>query len=403
MFEKLQAVARLMIIPTAVLYLCGFICMTGYLARFGIVTFDILNARFLIAGLHALLPLSFSLWLSWKVYKAQLDKNVYTYLGSLLRFIIYSELLVTPTLVALGFNALYTTADFHKMSNPDAFHFGPLGKWDLVGHLLSHLELGFGTKLAFYFCFYGLLVVLPLFVLVLLLVRTVKRNNAQLPAPSNDGLPLAQAAPPAQFPLTVKFFENDGVRNRTIVLAVDVVAIGILAAAGIYSWWRIRSELLDANTLDNLAFNSGLLVAWLYTTTFSILFFLVALPAGFAQLNFSNFGSWLNPSNVADALYRLVAPGLAALFLFGATIFPRLPTAVGGGMPRQVSLYLKEPDRQFAPGRKFMLGESSQFIFIVQISNRQRRAFQLNKDAIEALETWETNLPAAKPKQVRVQ
>jgi hypothetical protein len=133
MFEKLQAATKIIILPAILFYVGGFICVTGFLARFGFVTFDVINARFLIAGLHALLPLSFSLWLSWRVYKAITDKTLFTHAGFSRRIVLYTEMIIYPELAAIAFNALYTAADFSKMSDPDAFRYGPFGSWDFVG------------------------------------------------------------------------------------------------------------------------------------------------------------------------------------------------------------------------------------------------------------------------------
>ena len=398
MLEKLQTFARLMIIPTVALYFCGFICITGYLARFGIVTFDIINARFLIAGLHAFLPTAIAIWLSWKVYKDQQDRQVYTFVGSLKRFGIYFELLITPSVAATGLYAIYSAADFDKMSSPDVFRFGPLGPWDVVGSVFNWLgwNVGFGVKLAFYLGFYGVVIIVPIFMLLFVLLSRRKmatQASGQLPSTAAPG-PVE-----APTPKIARFFLNKGVVPRAIVLTVDIVSLSTLLAAAIYSYWRICSELLDADSLTNLSINSNLLSAWLYTTTLSILMFLLALPAGTSQLSFSNLGSWLSPSNFVSALQRLAAPVLAALFLFGATVFPRLPVAIGGGIPREVAITLKSSSSQFLSGRKYLLGESGQFFFVVQLAGTKRRAYQINKDSVEALETWQSDItPAPKSK-----
>lgn len=395
MFDKLQAIARVMIIPTAALYLCGFICLTGYLARFGIVTFDIINARFLIAGLHTLLPISFSIWICWKTYKAQLDKAVWTYAGSFSRFLIYLELIFTPFLAAFAFNALYTAATFSKMSNPDEFLFDPLGPWDLVGWFLGKVQLGLGTKLAIYFFVYGSVVIVPLFALNL--IRR-QRSATRTGKPASLSSTVATSEPNNERP--ARLLTNYAIPVRAGILTLDILAISIMLSAAIYSWWRIRAELLDADTLSHVAFGSDVLLAWFYTTNFSILLFLIALPAGSvwpAQLDFSSVGNWLTPFNVAEALHRLAAPVLAAMFLFGASVFPRLPVAIGGGMPREISLVLKDPNRRLTVGRKFLLGESSQFLFVAQVHGNERRAYQINKDIVEAVETWEEIKRPPKP------
>ncbi|MBV8799843.1 MAG: hypothetical protein JO208_08565 [Alphaproteobacteria bacterium] len=394
MFEKLQAASKIVILPAIILYVAGFICMSGFLARFGFVTFDVVNARFLIAGFHALLPLLYSVWLSWRVYKELQDKTLYTYEGIGRRTVIYSELLVTPSLAAYAFDALYTTTDFRKLSDPDAFQFGPFGKWDFVGSLLGSFH-GFGFRLAIYLCVYGLLLTLPVYALALGYLRH-RRKNSHVPAAlaeERSGEPA-----PESVPRIVLYFRKAGIAAKTMALAVDLLWLAALLAAGIDSYWRIQFALVDADSISHLKFTSNLLQAWFYLTNFSILFFLFVSRAAPAQLSFASLGNWLNPATLPDAS-RLAAPILGAVFLFGATIFPRIPVAIGGGMPREVSVSLKVPNIPVAQGRKYLLAESSQFIFQVQVNGRQRRAYQINKDVAGAVETWTETLAAPKPRK----
>jgi len=381
MFDKLQALARVMFIPTIALYLGGFICMTGYLGRFGIVTFDVVNARFLIAGLHVLLAEFLAVWISWKIYKAQLDRAVYTYARSIERYVLYGELLFSPYVASIGLHFLYGAADFTKMSSPESFHWRPWVQWDVAGAILRFIGIqGFGASLAFYLMFYGTLVVLLGVAIVILIHR---RKRLQPETRIEPAAPVAKVASATKLP--------DTLRMRLILAFVDVVLVSLIISAGIDSWWRIRSEIVDGASLNSLDFDIAYnpLRAWFYATIFSILLFLIGLPKGLAQLSPSNFGQWLDPSNFADALSRFATPVLASMFLFGATIFPRIPLAIGGGMPRHVTVSIKGGDQSFGAGDRYLLGESSQFLFIVQVTGSAGRAFQINKDFIEAVQTWQ--------------
>ena len=52
MLENLKELSKVLLIPAAILYFFGFICITAYLARFGIISFDIVSSRFIIAGFY---------------------------------------------------------------------------------------------------------------------------------------------------------------------------------------------------------------------------------------------------------------------------------------------------------------------------------------------------------------
>lgn len=85
--------------------------------------------------------------------------------------------------------------------------------------------------------------------------------------------------------------------------------------------------------------------------------------------------------------YNLI-PIVAALITFGQVIFPRIPFAVGGGQPRPAVIE-KFDGKTFGKGNIYILGESSQFLFLVDINKKSSQAFQLNKDEVQSIQTLE--------------
>jgi hypothetical protein len=90
------------------------------------------------------------------------------------------------------------------------------------------------------------------------------------------------------------------------------------------------------------------------------------------------------------ALYLI--PIIGALITFGQVIFLKIPFSVGGGQPRQVTLEMKD-NKKFGDGKVFVLGESSQYLFLTVINDKKSSAFQVNKDEIRFLKTAETTQP----------
>jgi hypothetical protein len=245
-----------------------------------------------------------------------------------------------------------------------------------------------------------LIIIVPIYIAARLGLRQSRETPASNPSDAGTVLPQHQEHSEKVVPnvlrRSVEFVRKSETATRAMALSVDVVAICILIAAGIDSYWRVRSEVLDADTIAHLKLTIDLLQAWFYLTNFTILIFLIVFPTRPAQLSFSNIEDWFNPSNVSDAS-RYAAPILGALFLFGATVFPRMPVAIGGGMPHEISISLKAPAPLVGQGKKYLLFESSQFLFIVQIDGRKRRAYQINKDVVVAVQTWQDTLAAPKP------
>src|SRR5215469_14225167 len=92
------------------------------------------------------------------------------------------------------------------------------------------------------------------------------------------------------------------------------------------------------------------------------------------------------PFQAGGSIQVAIVPMLVAVFAFGATIFPRIPFGMGGGGPREVILKTKLPSDPFEGKKLLLIGESNQFLFLVEHTPTGGRALQLNKDAVNYLE-----------------
>lgn len=71
MMDKVKDASKILFTIGVVLYTFGFITISSFWGRFGIITFDIINARFLIAGFFCLFSIVVSAGLAWYVYKKE--------------------------------------------------------------------------------------------------------------------------------------------------------------------------------------------------------------------------------------------------------------------------------------------------------------------------------------------
>ena len=408
MIEKLQAVSRILIIPTVALYLCGFICVTGYLARFGIVSFEIVNARFLVAGMHAILPLIFCGWFNWtltKQIREMPEGFFFSAKNTPYRVLFYGQLLFVPLGGATALNAFYQVANFAKMSDPAAAPLQPIfGQNDPIGrtalgiNIFGQSDLGFIFVTFIYILFTAVIVIGLISAILFALLRYQAYRIRNAPAPTQE-LPQSESSEPIQKPALLdrigNSLSNPTWTTHVITTAVDMVFISALVALAFFSYWKIRSEIFDAEAFGASGPVYSIIYSWIFGTTSVVLLF-TETPFAYGKLTFDKLGM-LTPSDATEVMYRFAVPLLSSIFLFGATIFPRLPIAIGGGEPRPVSISIKDSTSQPFHGRVYLLGESSQFIFVVQIGREITKAFEINKDDVQTIETWRKSQPA-KPK-----
>jgi hypothetical protein len=95
---------------------------------------------------------------------------------------------------------------------------------------------------------------------------------------------------------------------------------------------------------------------------------------------------------IPAVVQQLIVPVVSSVFIFGATLFPDIPFAIGGGEPRAVTVKTKPPAESFEEKHLFLIGESGKFLFLVESS--QHRAVQLSKDSVVYIELKRSSAPA---------
>lgn len=407
MWERIQNLSRVLFLPAIVLYFCGFICLTGYYARFGIITFEILNIRFLAAGFLVVLPVALCVWSAWKLYR-DFDAIALPYYEALPdRLGIYIGTLSIPFGAASAFNLFWDVSDFSKESDPAKFKFTDMF-WghDPLGRLLGRLDVFGHNGWSFVFnstveifVFFSIIVVVFFPIRSLLRNLIPKKGNGiraeMVPkvAVSKDlgdrPFEVLSTAPPS---LKISGF-------RGSIIAIDIFFLSLILAFAIFSYLKVRSQILDAGLLGRTGWTLSLIFSWFYGTILSVFIFLLA-PVTFSrnngvQLEFESIRRFIDPTVLPEVLQRLLVPILGSIFLFGMTIFPRLPFAIGGGQPREVVLEGEKSEPSFSAGKWYLIGESSQFFFLVNVnSNLPSAAYQINKQDIRSVQTWRASSSA---------
>jgi len=69
MIEKFQGLSKVFFVIGVVLYFFGFISLNSFLSRFGMISFDVVNSRFVFAGFFSLLSVGLVVLVAWTMSK----------------------------------------------------------------------------------------------------------------------------------------------------------------------------------------------------------------------------------------------------------------------------------------------------------------------------------------------
>lgn len=405
MIEQLKDLSKLIVIPAAVLYFFGFICITAYLARFGIVTFDIVNARFLAAGFFPAVSLAIASSLAWFVLqrfgpeiKGNRQKRLELYAGLYLFTFFTSE--VMTRLLNLG--------RFTPRATDSLIFAPPFKGW--IGDWITDLQItgdvGYLIKWTFYLAAYASPILLVVFgVRVLrLVIRRLHTQSHQEVGPDQIALDTDPDSKPERSLRTQKLFKAAA---DIAMPPLDIIAVCAILATLWFSLRKLSLNTFDFDSFDDgFELESGLFFAWLFSSVFSIAGCLSFFTTADKQLSFMAFlDQAKHPFGAPTTIQQAVIPFVVSILAFGAVIFPRIPYALGGGEPRPVSVKTTGNQKQLESGRMFLIGESAQFVFLVNASRGDRKAMQVNKSIIAFIDTrrdqqasdGQPELPATQP------
>lgn len=404
MLAQLQEISKVIAIPVAALYFLGFVCVMGYLSRFGIVTFEIVNARFLIAGLFVLLALAMSLFSAWHIFRlladvrsASIERRLFT----------WGAIIIIPLGMAAILSIVFAAGRRLTGGADVKFQFHPaFGEYDLFARLLtfpmSDRELEWLVKTVLNGWLYALASSLLISIALgfVLIVRRVQvwfvgaeQSGAGATTTAEARSEHSVAVPPSATR------EGAGLRwlRRSVLPLVEIPCVLLALLLVFYSYLKLRAELVDVSTVGTAhALDISLLFAWVYGTAVSVVVALWISQIDFSDVFSSEGRIARDPAKWPEVVQWLVAPVLLSVFIFGGSVFPRIPFSIGGGEPREVVLQTSDGDWEGANiGRKYLLGETSQYFYVVSVGDKGGTAFQLSKSIVKYIQTH-SDVPVAK-------
>lgn len=381
MLEKLKQMSQVVVLPGLILYAFGFIVVTAYLSRFGIISFDIVNSRFVIAGIYPLISLTFAIMLAWAVRKKIKGPDLFQVKNLPARVEGYVISLFSLWVLSGILSVFFNVGKYSPPSGKDTPTFNSLGKYDLIGSILDFIEVkgstGFVLKLTLYLFIYACIIAC----LIFLTYNLIKKFKKQ-----KTGISVAESEKP-ETAISEQEEASTVVTSSISVHAVvaDLFFLSLIITLFFFSFVRLQAGLVDFdsfrggfNTKDNFVF------PWLFCSAFLTYVFLASSAASFRERTlFKDF----DVANIQPLFYQLIIPFLTSLFLFGAVVFPRIPFSIGGGEPREVTISAEPNFRVSDSDRVYLIGESSQFFFLVLVKPKSSSAVQLNKTKVNFLET----------------
>jgi hypothetical protein len=270
MFEKISKLSKVFVFLGAILYVFGFITFNSYMSRFGMVSFDVVNSRFIFAGFFSCLSVGVAIFLGWlgekywplteifSISKNPITTRLYRYIG-------------IPFFLFTANNALFLILTLGKSVQrsgnvPITYsHFFKNG--DIVGKYLEGVKTGlpggfdYPVKWALNVFVYALLVGL---VFYFFSIRKKNKPPEIKPQISNQPqvLPTKEEVPFVPLPA------------HKLLRVFDITFVIFLLSMSLYCGSRLLSELVDFSS-----FNEGFdltnknVFVWLLPNVFSVYFF----------------------------------------------------------------------------------------------------------------------------------
>ena len=372
----------------ALLYFFGFLTITAFLARFGIVNFEIINARYIIAGILSSISVCLVTYSAWYFYKVILLNKIFRSGEWHKRIVLYSAFIVESYSLSLIMTQLLNIGKYSSPA-PVKDYKPLLGKYDFVGNLLTKINVprltpGYSSALKDYLNIAIYLTALLLLVMpVIYIVKKVFNISNKSQKKKID----------IEKKTTKKIVSQES-KFSTVALILESLAILFVFLVYEKTFIIYKANLFDFQTFTQIELTTQLYFAWFFNSTFSLYLFLniFKVPRVFNHLKKIKFATLLNnlPVNSIAGLIQMgVIPVLGSIILFGQLIYPRIPYTIGGGQPQEIYLDWQNSMYEISKdGRYFLIGETPDFLYVVNISGGHKpQALQINKGGVHIFAT----------------
>jgi hypothetical protein len=386
MFDKLEKLSKVSVFLGVVLYFFGFITFNSFLSRFGMVSFDVVNSRFVFAGFFSCLSVGLMILIGWTMAREMPLKGFFKTdkISRKLRVFRFAKVPAYIFFANYFLFAVLSLGKYVERSKKSELKFAHIfGDRDFFGKYLESKSFGlvggidYSLKYALYSFVYFLVFGFVIYFFVYIYQRNKIENKSKTPPNATTQVEENDLVP---FPLFARY----------LYAVFDLTMIVFFTTMVIYCSKRLFMEVVDFTSFEE-GFDLSLqnVFVWFFPNVMFVYFMFHAKAVRI--LSGEKPGELLKIDNLYEIIFAAgyyFIPVVVALVTFGQVIFPKIPFAVGGGQPRRVTLETLDK-KAFGEGEIFVLGESSQYFFLADIGNEKSSAFQINKNEIRYLETAE--------------
>lgn len=371
--EKVKNASKYLLPAGLILYFLGFITLTSFLAKFGIVSFEIINARYIAAGLLALVSIMGSVWASWFFYQNVNKSTIFRRDNFDKRFGAYCWFISVSYLLSSAFSKLFELGKNMSGSEFPQTYYPIFGKYDFSWNILE--SLSHVSQISDYYTKLFIDILIPLIILTVLIFYIIqkfskksKKHEVSKTASSKS----LQATPSAFWHLIEVLGEVLLIALITVLLARSINRYGLY----IFTFKSFGQDTLSTDMFFSWFYSSSMyyvFILWLFST----------FDKKKRKIKFT-IGQDLH-----IIIQQAIVPFLTSIILFGLIIYPRISYSLGGGMPQKVLISTKvdigvTKDQYQA----YIIGETTSNYFIVLINkNNTGRAIEINKNEVNYLVT----------------
>lgn len=386
--EKIRSNTALLPLFIGGLYFLGFLTVSSFLARFGIVTFDVINARYLVAGIAcfiAIFAAVICIHLSFNILKI---RKIITPEGIFHRISAHITWICSLFTVSFLYSLIFSVGKYTPPQDRNSIIFKPLfGKHDYIGKMINYFSFDkiqlqiIWIQWAFNVGLY-LLILMAIVAMVIKIVGLFQKNKV---------IASKQKVPPNIETTSVELNNKPEQKVEEgllyfFALSCEVLILILEFCLFIFCTKIISTAVFDLPSLQGkLDLSGNIFFVWLYSITFGTHCWLVIINW---QKKEGQISMLKDVFSDPEYLVRVVTvPFLLSILYFGSIIYPRIPYAIGGGAPRSVEINLKNQNKIENQTNTFLIGESINEYFIVLLGGPNEGVYQINKGDFNYIKT----------------
>lgn len=380
--KPVNELSRLLILVISGCYVLGFVTVSSFLASFGILSFEVLNAQYIVAGVITIVPLSAAFLIAWEIHRYITLETIFEHKGISKRLDNYLWGNMYIWILSVSLVSVFNIGKRDLSLSAHAVDYSPLlnNYFNVIDRAVAFLLsttplLVFLVSSVVKIAFLGGSIFLLLTVVTYLWRKLFRRKFGDDSSKT----------------VNKKHKEkNHGATSLFFLRLLEIFCLSVSFSLAFYVYRSIKVYFFNPAWLPDSTLTTEIMFAWFFSAVVIAYYVILNLLVPLRSCGFKKLRKIRLFPLVHSVVYFGLFLVLIALVSFGQVIYPRIPYGIGGGQPRQVRVYTDDNDRFGVNSNSevYLLGESRNFIFLTtKDENSPIRVLQLKRDNVEAIET----------------